>query len=108
MENDALLQQALLLRRHHKVVRVVFVVDDVFQVDACGETADRLSLRLVVRDNDASQSERPGAGAEGFNRTDWRQNSRRRDFSFWDHQESVWIPLGGPRQTEHQMTERPI
>lgn len=34
LEDDPLLEQALLLGRHDKIVSVVLVVDDVFQVDA--------------------------------------------------------------------------
>lgn len=32
--NDPFLQQALLFGSHHKVVGVIFIVDDVFQIDA--------------------------------------------------------------------------
>lgn len=35
MQNDSFLQQALLFGSHHKVVSVILVVDNVFQVDAC-------------------------------------------------------------------------
>lgn len=31
--NDPFLQQALLFGRHHKVVGVIFIVDDIFQID---------------------------------------------------------------------------
>lgn len=34
MKNDSFLQQTLLLCSHHKVVRVILVVDDVFQVNS--------------------------------------------------------------------------
>lgn len=34
LKDDAFLQKVLLLRRHHKVVRIIFVVDDVLQVDS--------------------------------------------------------------------------
>lgn len=33
VQNDTLLQQTLLLGSHHKVVRVILIVDDVFQID---------------------------------------------------------------------------
>lgn len=33
MQNDSFLQQALFFGSHHKVVRVILVVDDVFQVN---------------------------------------------------------------------------
>lgn len=36
MQNDSLLQQALFFGSHHEVMRVVLVVDDVFQVNTCG------------------------------------------------------------------------
>lgn len=35
LQDDPLLEQALLLGRHDEVVSVVLVVDDVFQVDTC-------------------------------------------------------------------------
>lgn len=33
MQNDAFFQQALFFGGHHEVVRVILVVDDVFQVN---------------------------------------------------------------------------
>lgn len=33
LQDDSFLQQTLFLCRHHKVVRVIFVVNDVLQVD---------------------------------------------------------------------------
>lgn len=33
VQNDTLLQQTLLLGSHHKVVRVIFIVDNVFQIN---------------------------------------------------------------------------
>lgn len=33
VQNNTLLQQTLLLCSHHKVVRVIFIIDNVFQIN---------------------------------------------------------------------------
>ena len=45
MQNDSFLQQALFFGSHHKVVRVILVVDDVFQVDTYKVGGEHVLLR---------------------------------------------------------------
>ena len=48
MQDDSFLQEALLLGRHHKVVCVVLVVDDVFQVNPLRRNERERELSIVT------------------------------------------------------------